>query len=425
MGVMRRRTFLRRGAIFAAGLGAAWRGRAFTPPAVAPRVVIVGGGFAGGCCALELRRLNPAVHVTLLDADAPYVSCPMSNEALVGLRSLQSLSIPRAGLERSGVRFVRDEVTTVDPRRRRVRLRSGGAMVYDRLVVAPGIRFLYGTPEGYDESAPLRMPHAWQAGPQTQLLAAQLHAMHDGDTVAISVPSGLMRCPPGPYERASLIADWLTRHRPRSKVLIFDANNHFPRQDVFTAAWREMYPGMIEWIAPADGGVITRVDAKTCTLYGAGGAHRVAVANVIPPQAPGALAAESGLASGHGWCPIQPTTFESELLEGVHVIGDACIAGAMPKSASAARSQALQCAAALSASFDGHAAPVAAFDSVCYSMLSGGSALAIHGTFAVSDGEIRQDAVTATAPGQQTPTAERAQEATAWYERMRSQCFGV
>jgi sulfide dehydrogenase [flavocytochrome c] flavoprotein chain len=424
VGVMRRRTFLHRGASFAVGVAAAWRGRALAPSAAAPRVVIVGAGFAGGCCALELRRLNPAIHVTLLDADSPYVSCPMSNEVLVGLRSLESLTLPRAGLARSGVHFVHDQVTDIDARGRRVHLRSGSAIGYDRLVVAPGIRFLYGSPEGYDERAPLRMPHAWRAGPQTELLSAQLRAMPDGGTVAISVPSGLMRCPPGPYERASLIADWLARHRPRSKVLIFDANNHFPRQDVFTAAWQEMYPGLIEWIAPADGGAITRVDAKSCTLYSSGGTHRVAVANVIPPQAPGTLAADSGLASGHGWCPIKATTFESLLLEGVHVIGDACIAGAMPKSASAARSQARQCAAALSAAFDGRAVPAAAFDSVCYSMLSAGSALAIHGTFTVGDGEIRQDTLPA-APGKETPSAERAREATAWYERMRSQCFGL
>jgi len=424
VGVMRRRTFLRRAAWVAAGVASAWRGRTIASSAAAPRVVVVGAGFAGSCCALELRRLSSAVHVTLLDADARYVSCPMSNEALVGLRSMQSLVITRAGLKHSGVRFVHDRVTGIDSGAHRVRLQSGSALAYDRLVVAPGIRFLYGRPEGYDERAPLRMPHAWQAGSQTELLSAQLRAMPDGGTFAISVPAGLMRCPPGPYERASLIADWLSRQRPRSKVLIFDANNHFPRQDIFTAAWQEMYPGMIEWIPPADGGAITRVDAKTCTLYSASGTHRVAVANVIPPQAPGMLAADSGLAAGHGWCPIKPETFESQLLEGVHVIGDACIAGAMPKSASAARSHALQCAAAVSAAFAGRAVPAAEFDSVCYSMVGAGSALAIHGKFAVKEAEIRQDTATA-APGEQLPSAERAREATAWYERMRSQCFGV
>ena len=156
-----------------------------------------------------------------------------------------------------------------------------------------------------------------------------------------------MRCPPGPYERASLMAWWLQQHRKRCKVLIFDANNHFPRQDAFTAAWAQRYPGMIEWIPPSEGGLITRVAAPERTLYSASGAHRVSVANVIPPQAPGMLALTGGLSSGHGWCPVKAATFESQLIEHVYVIGDACIAGAMPKAASAASSQARQCAAAI------------------------------------------------------------------------------
>jgi len=424
VGVMRRRTFLRRAAFAAAGLAAHGFGRARANPVAAPRVVIVGGGFAGSCCALELRRLDPRIDVVLVDADADYVSCPMSNEVLIGLRPMQSLTVTRRGLDQAGVRFVHEHVSGIDAGKRHLRLQRGGVIPYDRLVVAPGIRFLFGTPAGYDAAASQRMPHAWLAGPQTELLSAQLRGMSDGGTVAISVPAGLIRCPPGPYERASLIAGWLRRHRPRSKVLIFDANNHFPRQDLFTAAWQELYPGMIEWIAPADGGEVTRVDARTCTLYSSSGAHRVALGNVIPRQAPGWLAAASGLATGHGWCPITPATFESQQLPGVYVIGDACIAGAMPKAASAARSQALQCAAALSASFAGREAPTAALDSVCYSMLSEASAFAIRGRYVIRDAEIRQDAATGDTAGG-TPGAEGALDAAAWYERLRSQCFGA
>ena len=221
-----------------------------------------------------------------------------------------------------------------------VQLEGGRALPFDRLVVAPGIRFLWNKIEGYDEAATQAMPHAWQAGAQTQRLALQLRAMDDGGVVAISVPSGLLRCPPAPYERASLIAQYLSRHKPRSKVLIFDANNHFPRQDQFTDAWKSLYPGMIEWIPPTQDGTVVRVDTASMTLYTSNAAHAVAVANVIPPQAPGQIAADAGLASDHGWCPIAPATFESQLVRQVHVIGDACIADAMPKSASAAYSQA-------------------------------------------------------------------------------------
>lgn len=419
---MRRREFLRAGALVAASVS--WGALRAAPRTTAPQVVIAGGGFAGACCALQLRRLNPAIQVTLVDPNARYVTCPMSNEVLADLRAVTSLTVTRAGLRRTGVRYVPDSVAAVDPATRRVRLRGGGQLGYDRLVVAPGIRFLFGQPEGYDTAATQAMPHAWQAGAQTQLLARQLHAIADGGTIGISVPAGLMRCPPGPYERASLIAQWLKRRRPRCKVLIFDANNHFPRQDVFSAAWRELYPGMIEWIAPADGGAITRVDVATNTLYSASGAHRVAVANVIPPQAPGQLALDTGLASGHGWCPVTPPSFESQVIANIHVIGDACIAGAMPKSASAARSHAVHCAAAIGASFDARTESVSDFESVCYSLVSPRSALAIHGQFALADGEIRQTDPGASRASDQAPTAQNVRAAARWYEEMRLACFG-
>ena len=416
---MRRREFLRGGALALAS----WRARATPARAAAPHVLIAGGGFAGACCALQLRELAPAIRVTLIDPQAHYVTCPMSNEVLAGLRTLASITTGRPGLPRAGVQCVLDQVTAIDAARRRVRLGGGGALAYDTLVVAPGIRFLFGQPEGYTEAAALHMPHAWQAGAQTQLLAKQLRAVADGATVAISVPAGLMRCPPGPYERASLIAHWLSRHRKRCKVLVFDSNNHFPRQDVFSAAWEELYPGMVEWIAPSEGGAVTRVDVPTNTLYSSSGAHRVALANVIPPQAPGSLALVAGLAAGHGWCPIKPASFESQLVEGIYVIGDACIAGAMPKAASAARSHAQHCAAAIAASFAGRSPPVTDFDSVCYSLLAPESALAIHGRFALREGDIRPSEAAAAPAAEPTPGAEQASAAAQWYAQIRAACF--
>ena len=263
----------------------------------------------------------------------------------------------RAGVRRAGIRLVGDRVAAIDVGAHQVRLQTGRALPFDRLVVAPGIRFLWHKPEGYDAAAAQSMPHAWQAGDQTQRLAAQLRAMDDGGVVAISVPSGLMRCPPAPYERASLIAYFLARHKPRSKLLILDSNNHFPRQDLFTGAWQSLYPGIIEWIASTQDGAVVRVDTANMTLYTANAAHRVAVANVIPPQAPGQIAADAGLASDHGWCPVAPHSFESQLIPGVHVIGDACIADAMPKSGSAAVSQARQCAGAIVALLAGREVP--------------------------------------------------------------------
>jgi sulfide dehydrogenase [flavocytochrome c] flavoprotein subunit len=387
------------------------------------RVIVAGGGFAGATCALQLRRLAPAIEVTLVDPEEHYVTCPMSDAALVGWRSMQSLTISRAGLARAGVRYVRDRVASVDAQARRVRLSSSKDLACDRLVVAPGIRFLWDRLEGYGDAQSQRMPHAWRAGAQTDLLAAQLRALDDGGVFAICVPPGLMRCPPAPFERASVVAAYLKQHKPRSKVLIFDANNHFPKQDVFAAAWQELYPGMIEWIPATEGGAVERVDASTMTLYTSRGAQRVAVANVIPQQAPGILAADTGLASGHGWCPVKPDTFESTLVANVHVIGDACIAGAMPKSASAAHGQAVQCARAIAASLREQEVPLPEFESVCYSLLGRDRALAIHGRFSVADGEIRQVDI---APGADVSDAQaQARMAAHWYDRIVTESFGT
>jgi sulfide dehydrogenase [flavocytochrome c] flavoprotein chain len=419
---LRRRSFLQLSAgAAAAGILRCVQG-AQARPRVNANVVIVGGGFAGASCALALRRLNAGLRVTLIDPDDRYVTCPMSNGVLVGLRDLNSITVPRLGLERAGVNFVRGRVASIDTQRRRAKLAGGGVLAYDRLVAAPGIRFLWDKPQGYDLAATRSMPHAWQAGVQTEILAAQLRAMRDGGVFAISVPAGPMRCPPGPFERASLVAGYLKQNKPRSKVLIFDANNHFPRQEAITQAWHTLYPKMIEWIPVVEDGTVVRVAPAEKVLYTSGGAHRVDVANIIPPQAPGLLAVQAGLASDHGWCPIKPQTFESLSVAKVHVIGDACIADPMPKAASAAVSQAKQCALAIVAALEGREPPAPEFESVCYSMLARGSAVSIHGRFLLSDGVIRQ---APAADAGSVSFEQEAQNADDWYRGVVSDAFGM
>jgi sulfide dehydrogenase [flavocytochrome c] flavoprotein subunit len=417
---LKRRGFLQRGALAAAGVMAG-AGRAATRAGAAPRVAIVGGGFAGSACALHLRQINPDIDVSLIDPAEHYATCPMSNEVIAGVRGEASITLSRSGVRRAGVKVIGDRVIGVDAQRRQLRLGAGTALAFDRLVVAPGIRFLWNRIEGYDEVASQKMPHAWKAGPQTTLLAGQLRRMPNGGVVAISVPSGLLRCPPGPYERASLIASYLRLHKPRCKVLILDANNSFPKQAQFTDAWNSLYPGMIEWIPVIEDGAVVRVDTAAMTLYTAANAHRVAVANIIPPQAPGELAPASGLSSEHGWCPIDPRTFESTAVPGVHVIGDACIADAMPKSASAAVSQAQQCANAVAAMLSGREAPEPVFESICYSMLAPARALAFPGHFEIADGKIvaLQAAATSVTPAQESLAAQR------WYAEVRARAFAA
>ena len=414
---MKRRAFIGFAALGAAAIA--------TPSvrAASARIVIVGGGFGGSACALLLKHADSSLDVTLVDPDAHYVTCPMSNEVIVGARTIDALTLTREGLQRAGVRFVHARARALDADARSIRLDDGTRLAYDRCVVAPGIRFLWGTPEGYDEAASERMPHAWQAGAQTTRLAERLRAMDDGGVLAISVPSGLMRCPPGPYERASLVAGYLARHKPRSKVLIFDANNRFARQEAFTAAWDALYRGRIEWIPVTEGGAVERVDARTNTLHTASGAHRVALANVIPPQAPGQFALDAGLASGHGWCPVDPATFASTRVPHVHAIGDACIADAMPKAASAALSQARQCAAAIVASLAGREPPAPALDSVCYSALALDRALAIRARFRVANGRIEAEPDAAGAAP--APSATEREAAENWYRAIRADAFAA
>jgi sulfide dehydrogenase [flavocytochrome c] flavoprotein chain len=418
---MRRRTFLKLSTAAASGGLAPWA-CAQARVAVKARVIIAGGGFAGAACALHLRSANPSLDVTLVDPEDRYVTCPMSNSVLVGLRALDSITVSRAALERHGVTRVRDRVVAIDAKRRQARLGTGAVLRYDRLVMAAGIRFLWGQPQGYDEAAALLMPHAWQAGAQTEILAAQLRAIRRGGVVAISVPAGPMRCPPGPFERASLIADFLRQNNPRAKILIFDANNHFPKQDIFSDAWQALYPGMIEWIPVVRGGAVVRVAPAKMILYTSSDAHRADVINIIPPQAPALLAVEAGLASDHGWCPIDADTFESTLVPNVHVIGDACIADPMPKAASAAQGQAKQCALAIAAALDGRAPPAPSFDSVCYSLLAPDRALSIHGRFHTVDGRLQQlpENVSDSAEG-----THEAQAAALWYKRIVADSFGT
>ena len=424
MGKVTRRAFLAASAAATAALTTRVRGSAAGVARTgAARVLIVGGGFAGAACALELRALTPALEVLLVDPDERYVTCPMSNSVIAGLRTMSSITVSRPGLARAGVHVIRDRVTAIDPERRQVSLRGGAALAYDKLVLAAGIRFLWGRPEGYSESAAERLPHAWQAGAQTQLLAAQLAALRPGGVVALSVPAGPMRCPPGPFERASLMAAYLARRGRRAKVLIFDANNHFPRQDAFSAAWQELYPGTIEWIPVTEGGALERVDPERMTLYSPRGAQRADLINIIPPQAPAAIAVQAGLASDHGWCPVEALTFESTLVPGVHVIGDACIADPMPKAASAAHAQARQCARALAAAFAGDTLSPSVMDSVCYSLLAPDRALSIHARFATRGGMLES---LPAAPGALVMNEQdEARNAASWYRRIVAESFGL
>ncbi len=296
------------------------------------RVVIVGGGFGGASCAKYLRRIAPGVEVALVERDAKFITCPFSNAVLGGLYDMDFITHDYNALRNEhGVKVIHDSATGIDPAAKKVKLAGGGTLGYDRLVISPGIDFQWGSIEGYDEVNSEVIPHAWKAGPQTLILRRQLEQMPDGGVVIIAPPKNPFRCPPGPYERASLIAHYLIQAKPRSKILIYDAKNKFSKQSLFEQGWAALYPGMIEWIRESDGGAIERVDVKTMTVYPTfGDPQKANVINLIPPQKAGAIAHTAGLTNEDGWCMVNQRTFESSIQADIHVIGDASVANPMP-----------------------------------------------------------------------------------------------
>ncbi|RKZ36885.1 MAG: cytochrome C [Gammaproteobacteria bacterium] len=350
------------------------------------RVVVVGGGYGGATAAKYLRLIDPNIHVTLIEKNAQYVSCPMSNEVISGVRDINSLKVSYSTLgTRYGINVVQAQVTEIDPVKKNVRTANGQDFQYDRLIVSPGIDFRWNAIDGYDRNAVEIMPHAWRAGPQTLLLRHQLEAMKDGGVVIIVAPPGPFKCPPGPYERASLIAYYLKQHKPRSKILILDYKDKFSKQALFEQGWAQHYPGMITWIAGSMDGHVNRVAPYNMKVFTDFEEYKGDVINVIPPQQAGEIARRTGLADKSGWCPVNQKTFESKLYKEVHVIGDASIAGKMPKSAYAANSQGKVCAAAVAALINGKVVEEPSYINTCYSLVTPKHGISVAAVYELND----------------------------------------
>src|SRR5215470_11826212 len=353
------------------------------------RVVVVGGGFGGATCAKYLRRADPSLDVTLVEPHHQFVTCPFSNTVLVGLRDLASVTHTYDGLQqRYGIRLVHATVRALDPVGHQVTLDDGSTLAYDRLVLAPGVEMQWGALEGYDAAASEVFLHAWQAGPQTLLLRRQLEAMADGGLVVITAPDNPYRCPPGPYERASLIAHYLKTHKPRSKVLLLDAKDTFTKQALFRAAWARLYPGVLEWVSGSQGGRVVRVAPAAGTVHTDFDEYKPAVANIVPPQRAAAIARAANLDDGKGWCTVHPRTFESTVHAGIHLIGDAIIAAPMPKSAFSANNQAKVCAAAIVALLRGTPVAEPVLMNTCYSLVAPDYGISITGVYRVAGDKI-------------------------------------
>ena len=420
-----RRRFLELG-VTATASAAVWPLPGFAQGA-APRVVVVGGGFGGASCARALRQVDPRIAVTLVEPNPTFTACPFSNGVIAGLRELSAQQFTYERVAAAGITLARQLATGVDVPGKTVTLADGVRLPYDRLVLAPGIDIRWGALPGYDEAAAAQMPHAWKAGEQTLLLRRQLEAMDDGGLVVISSPANPFRCPPGPYERASLIAHYLKTRKPKSKLIVLDAKDAFSKQRLFQAAWAELYPGLLEWVPLSKGGAVTSVDVATRTLVTDFGRHQAKVANVIPPQKAGRIAEVAGVADRSGWCPIDPVTFESKLQPGIHVIGDAAIAGAMPKSAFAANSQAKTCAAAVAVMLAGGTPPSPKLINTCYSLVAPDYGISVACVYVPTNGQLADVPGAGGVSPSDAPRPARAAEAVlaeAWFRTITGEVFG-
>lgn len=356
------------------------------------KVVVIGGGYAGATAAKYLRIWsNGGIDVTMVEPNPAFVSCPLSNLVVAGMKQMSDITTPYDNLtKRHGVKVVRDMVAGIDTKNKRVKLAGGSELPYDRVIVSPGIDFMYENLPGMESAAAQsQIVHAWKAGDQTATLRKQLEAMPNGGVFAIAVPPSPYRCPPGPYERASVVADYLKKNKPKSKVLVLD-----PHKDVvakgklFKAAWAEKYKGILEY---RPNHKLSEVDVKGKTLkFEFSDDVKADVLNVIPGMKAGAIARNTGLANvSNRWCDVDFLTYESKVVPGVHVLGDSVAATpGMPKSGFMANQHAKTCAAAIVAMVQGQAVPDhPIFANTCYSFVDANEACHVSAVYAFDDGK--------------------------------------
>lgn len=388
-----RRSFIKLLSLSTAGVGSAGLSMAARAAELMPksgrRVVVVGGGYGGTIAAKYVRMMDPSIEVVLIERNRQFVSCPFSNLVIGGERKISDLTMGYDKLAAQyGIKMVFDEVTAVDAEKKEV-ITAGGSIKYDRLILSPGIDFRFNELEGYDPATtPAIMPHAWKAGEQTLLLRKQLEEMKDGGTVLITVPLTPYRCPPGPYERTSMVAWYLKNHKPKSKIIVLDANPDITsKAGLFRKGWAKHYAGMIEYRGAKK---VTAVNPAGMSVL-VEGIEEVKgdVINVIPPQRAGAIAVKAGVVGpDKNWCPVNAITFESTLVKDVHVIGDACIAGAMPKSGYSANSEAKVCATNVVAAMNGREPVELSGINTCYSSITAKEAVSVAGVYKVDQGKI-------------------------------------
>lgn len=390
----------------------------------AGKVVVIGGGCGGATVARYLKKDSPELDVTLVEVNEQYTTCFFSNWYIGGFRTFESITHSYSTLsDEYGVNVVHAMAVGVDATAKTVALEDGSVLFYDKLVMSPGISFR--EIEGYGAAEMEMMPHAYKAGPQTHLLKDAVEGMVEGGKFIMAAPNNPYRCPPGPYERISIIANYFTNNNPTAKILIVDPKEGFSKQGLFQEAWDKYYPGMIEWVgADFTEGSIARVGNMEIE-DGSGEVYQGDAINVIPSQKAGMIAEAAGATNETGWCPINPADFSSTILPDTYVLGDSSIAAAMPKSGFSANSQAKAVANAIRAELTGSRAFPARFRNTCWSMVAPDDAVKVGASYQVGADAVESTDTFISAPGEDAATrAATFQEAIGWYDGITSDMFG-
>jgi NADPH-dependent 2,4-dienoyl-CoA reductase/sulfur reductase-like enzyme len=419
-----RRLFIGAGAAAAAGT-------LYAPALLAqakPRVVVIGGGAGGATAAKYIAKdSNGAIAVTLVEENVNYQTCFHSNLFLGGFRDYASIQHGYGGLPKHGVEVVRARATMIDRDKKEVVLGNGRRLSYDRLVVSPGIDLKYDSVPGWSKAAEEVMPHAWKPGAQTRLLRRRLDAVPNGGNIVMIAPPNPFRCPPGPYERVSMMAHALKKAgKTRSKIFVIDPKETFSKQGLFQEGWERHYGGMVEWIGPKVHDGIKSVDPKTNTVVTGFETYRnAALVNVIPAQSAGQIAIDAKLTNASGYCPINPETMQSALDKNVYVLGDASIAGDMPKSAFSANSQAKVAAMMIRGELTGSRTFPARYANTCWSLIETDDAVKVGGTFEAKDGKIASVTPFISKTGEPADLRKQTQaENMGWYAGITEDIFG-
>lgn len=410
-----------------AGAATATLGMPMVAHAAKPRVVVIGGGAGGATVARYLAKDSKgAIDVTLIEPTKRYYTCFFSNLYLGGFRNFESIGHDYSKLATEyGIGVIHDWATGVDREKKTVTLASGATVPYDKLVVAPGIDLKYESVPGYSAAASGRIPHAWKSGTQIQLLKAQVEGMKKGGTYLMVAPPNPFRCPPGPYERISMVAHVLKQKNPTAKIIILDPKEKFSKQGLFQAGWEKHYPGMIEWIPKSINGGLKSVDVDKMEFVTDLDTFKADVANIIPAQKAGRIAEIAGLTNDSGWCPIKPATMQSAKDDNVYVVGDSSVASAMPKSGFAANSQAKSAAMHIRGELTGSKVFPARYANTCWSLIAPDDGVKVGARYKAGDAKIEPTNTFISKNGESADLRKQTyEESVGWYDGITSDIFG-